>query len=285
MKRQPYSNEPSEALVALLKYLYLRFTRKRLNLAAPKTFNEKMQWLKLYDSTAKKTELADKYLVRAWIEEKIGWQYLVPLLGVWDEFDEVDFDRLPDRFVLKANHGSGFNIIVRDKRKFDIAAARKKFKSWMATDYAMAVGCEMHYSGIKPKILAEEYIENLDGKIFDYRFMCFNGVPKSIWVDYASGTPEHRRNIYDANWRLTPFKVSWPPIDVPFELPEHRGKMMEFARLLCEDFLFVRVDFYEAGGNLYFGEMTFIPQSGFGEWESEELDLKFGDMLELKPAR
>ena len=149
-----------------LKDWYKRRTKKELDLENPKTFNEKIQWLKLYDSTPIKTKLADKYLVREWVKEKIGEEYLVPLLGVWDKFDDIDFDKLPDKFVLKCNHGCGWNLIVTDKSKIDKVEAKKKFDKWMNTNFAFCNGLELHYKNIQPKIIAEEYLENNGGDLY-----------------------------------------------------------------------------------------------------------------------
>ena len=193
----------------ILKQWYKKRTGKNLNLENPKTFNEKIQWLKLYDNSPLKTKLADKYLVREWIEEQIGSEYLIPLLGVWNNFDEIDFDKLPEKFVLKANHGSHWNIIVKDKSKLDKSKAKKKFDKWMARDYAFKAGLELQYRGIKPKIIAEKFIEDTNGELNDYKIMCFNGEPKFVWVDCGRYS-NHTKNIYDLDWNLQPFKMTYP---------------------------------------------------------------------------
>ena len=160
---------PAEKYPEYLKDWFYRRTGEELNLENPQTFNEKIQWLKLYDSTPLKTKLADKYLVRDWVKEKIGEEYLIPLLGVWENFDDIDFDKLPDKFVLKANHGSAWNIIVTDKNSFDKKSAKQKFDKWLHTDYSIK-SFELHYKNIKPLIIAEEYIEADDGDLKDYKF-------------------------------------------------------------------------------------------------------------------
>ena len=278
-----YSSLPPEKYPEELKLWYKRVMKEDLDLDNPKTYNEKIQWLKLYDSTPLKTRLADKYLVRDWVKKIIGEEYLIPLLGVWDSFDEIDFDKLPDQFVLKANHGSGWNIIVKDKATFDKEDARKKFDVWMHTNWAFKWGLELHYMNIPPKIIAEKYIENADG-LKDYRFYCFNGKPFQIWVDIFSGTPEHLRSIFDMNWNPVNMKCTWPEGgDLLREKPKNFELMKKFAELLSKDFAFVRVDFFEVEGKLYMGEMTFTPMGGTGRFEPKSWDTILGDMLTLPP--
>ena len=264
----------------ILKQWYKKRTGKNLNLENPKTFNEKIQWLKLYDNSPLKTKLADKYLVREWIEEQIGSKYLIPLLGVWNNFDEIDFDKLPEKFVLKANHGSHWNIIVKDKSKLDKSKAKKKFDKWMARDYAFKAGLELQYRGIKPKIIAEKFIEDTNGELNDYKIMCFNGEPKFVWVDCGRYS-NHTKNIYDLDWNLQPFKMTYPISKTPIARPENLDKMIELAKILCKDFAFVRVDFYNVDGKIYFGEMTFTSMSGTDKFEPEKYDLELGNMLTL----
>ena len=264
-----------------LKRWYKRVTGKKLNLRAPKTFNEKIQWMKLYDATPLKTRLADKYLVREWVKEKIGEEYLVPLLGVWDSFDEIDFDALPDRFVLKANHGSAWNIIVKDKSTFDREAAKAKFDVWMKTNFAFKVGFEMHYLNIPPKIIAEQYMENLD-QLYDYKVWCSDGKPNFIWVDTDRFTG-HKRTVFSLDWERLPFRMKdvlpMDTRDIP--KPVNLSKMIEFSRIMCQDFAQVRIDFYEVEGKLYFGEMTFTSGSGTEHADPREYELELGRWITL----
>ena len=208
-----------------LKNWYKRWMKKDLNLENPQTFNEKIQWLKLYDSTPIKTQLADKYLVRDYIKEKIGEEYLVPLLGAWDKFDDIDFDKLPDKFVLKCNHGSGWNIIVTDKNNFDRAEAKKKMDTWMQKNFAFCAGFELHYKNIKPKIIAEKFIE---GEMHDYRILCFNGEPKIVWDDKdVVDRTKHSRNIYDTEWNLLPVGLVYPRRNLPDNKPKYLVQILE----------------------------------------------------------
>jgi hypothetical protein len=274
-----YRNLVPEKYESALKHWYFVHTGERLNLDSPRTFNEKIQWLKLHDSTPLKTRLADKYLARDWIKEKIGEEYLIPLLGVWDKFDDIDFKTLPDRFVLKANHGSGWNVIVRDKSKLNIPEARAKFEYWLKRNFAFAAGLELHYKDIKPKIIAEEYIENLNVHgLYDYRFFCFNGEPKSIWLVLGSGTLNPQRDVYDLEWNLQPLGTGAPHIDKKPGKPSKLTEMIGLAKKLCGDFIFVRVDFYYTEPKIYMGELTFTPLSGM---VPHPYDQVYGEMLRL----
>ncbi len=272
---------PPEEYEAELVGWFKRVTGEDLHLNNPRTFNEKIQWLKLYDSTPIKTRLADKYLVRAWVEEKIGAEYLVPLLGVWDSFEEIDFDKLPGQFVLKANHGSGWNIIVTDKSKLDIEDSRKKFNVWLQKNYAFGYGLELHYMNIPSKIIAEKYIADLAEDIMDYRFFCFNGSVKYIWVDTGSGTKHHKRSIFDINWELQDYSVNYPNIEPMPPKPYKFDEMLEKAEILSKNFAFVRIDFYSTENQIYFGEITFTPQSGVGKWSDERQNQLYGDLIQL----
>lgn len=264
-----------------LKDWYKRVTGETLHLDNPQTFNEKIQWMKLYDSTPLKTRLADKYLVRDWVKEKIGEKYLIPLLGVWDNFDEIDFDSLPDKFVLKCNHGCGYNIIVTDKSKLDIEKARNKINAWMNEDYAFRNGLELHYSAIPRKIIAEQYLEELNNSLYDYRFFCARGKCIQIWLDMYSGTPNHKRKIYDRDWNELDINVKWPKLEEKVEKPACLSKMLEFAEKMSEDFYLVRIDFYYTNNNIYFGEMTFTSMSGTGKFEPEVENYNLGQMINL----
>lgn len=244
-----------------LETWYFKKTGKCLNLDDPQTFNEKVQWLKIYNSIPIKTLLADKYLVRKWVEDKIGSQYLIKLLGVYDKFDDIDFSTLPNRFVIKANHGSGWNIIVKDKNKFDIDEAKQKVDKWMATNYAYVCAYEMQYRDIPPKIIIEEYMEDTNGQLQDYKVLCFDGKPELIWVDRDRST-DHKRNLYDLEWNLLPYKINTYKNFPSPQKPICLKRLIELAAKLSQGFPFVRVDFYIVGDSVFFGEMTFSSSSG-----------------------
>lgn len=277
-------NMDEKDLPELLKKWYKKRTGRELNLENPKSFNEKIQWLKLYDNSPLKTKLADKYLVREWIKENLGEEYLIPLLGVYDSFDEIDFDKLPDKFVLKANHGCAWNIIVKDKQKFDKKKAKKKFDKWMKRNYALKAGFEMQYKDIPPKIVAEAFIQDSKGELNDYKVLCFNGEPKFIWIDQGRFS-NRTENIYDTKWNLQPFLLTYENSKEEVPPPKNLETMIEFARKLSKDFALVRVDFYNVDGKIYFGEMTFTSASGVDVFKPAEYDLKLGEMLELPKSK
>ena len=251
----------------------------------PKTFREKIQWMKLYDSTPIKTRLADKYLVRQWVADKIGEQYLIPLLGVWDNFDDIDFDLLPNQFVLKCNHGCGYNIIVRDKKTFDKQAAREKINAWLDLDFGTFL-YELHYNNIKKKIIAEKFIS--DGKnidLIDYKFICFQRKPFYCFC-CTNRFSDLRFDYFDMNWNHMKFERA---DHLNSEHPEKIQKpktfklMKKLAAELCKDFDHVRVDFYEVNGQVYFGEMTFTPGAGVFRYKSAGTDEYFGSLITLPP--
>lgn len=262
-----------------LKKWYKRETGKTLDLDNPRTYNEKIQWLKLYDSTPVKTMLADKYLVRDWVKETIGEEYLIPLLGVWDRAEDIDFESLPDQFVLKTNHGSGWNIIVCNKSDLCIPEIRKKLNDWLHTNYAFCFGLELHYKDISPRIVAEQYI-NAGKTPPDYKFLCFNGKVKYIWVDTGRFT-DHKRDIFNTDWSLLPFSIEYPNTHLVIERPQNLEKMISLAEQLSADFVHVRVDFYDLNDKIYFGEMTFTPLSGAGLILPQAFDRLMGDLMEL----
>ena len=265
-----------------LKDWYKKTTGETLNLENPQRFNEKIQWLKLYDSTPLKTRLADKYLVRDWVKEKIGEEYLIPLLGVWDNFDEIDFDKLPNQFVLKCNHGCGYNIIVHDKLKFNKEDARRKINNWMNEDFAFRCGLELHYSAIPRKIIAEKYIENSGNDLYDYKFWCFDGKVKYIQFLSERNTNGLKMAFYDKNWEKQDFVYSYPLNSKNIPRPENLEIMVYLAEKLAEGFNHVRVDFYRLeDSKVYFGEMTFTSCSGVCKWIPETMDMEFGQLIEL----
>ena len=280
-----YSSLPPEKYPEELKLWYRRVTNEELDLDNPQTYNEKIQWMKLYDSTPLKTRLADKYLVRAWVKQKIGGEYLIPLLGVWDSFDEIDFDKLPNQFVLKANHGSGWNIIVKDKSTFDKEEARKKFDVWMHTNFAFRAGLELHYMNIPPKIIAEEYMENL-GSLYDYKVCCADGKPRFLWIDIDRYT-DHRRVVYSLDWERLSFQINEKVLvdSRDYPKPECLEEMIGAAEILCKEFAQVRVDFYVVDGKLYFGEMTFTDASGGSRIVPREMEYEIGSWITLPPKK
>lgn len=256
---------------------YFYYQGKELHVAHPVTYTEKIQYRKLYGYNNTMRDLSDKFLVREWIKEVVGDQYLIPCLGVYDSFEQIDFALLPEQFVLKTNHSSGWNIIVTDKKKFDYKSAKKKFDLWLSLDYAYVTGFEMQYSGIKPKIICEEFITNKVGELPDYKFLCFGGEVKYCWIDIGRYS-DHRRNVYDTEWNLQPWSQCHQNTEQEIEKPENYDEMVRLANILCKGFSHVRVDLYNVDGKIYFGEMTFTNASGYERIIPEEYDKILGDM-------
>ncbi len=227
-----------------------------LNLDSPVTFDEKIQWLKLYDSTPLKTKCADKFLAREYVREKIGGEYLIPLLGVYESFDDIDFSALPERFALKTNHASGMNWIVSDKSRLDIPAAKKQFDSWMAVCPQVYQFYELHYRDIPRRIIAEEYIEQTDGNLLDYKIHCFGGRAEFVQVIGSRDLAAHtgKQAFYGRDWEKLPFTFTtgdYPLYEEEIARPANWGKMLELAETLAKDFCYVRVDLYESWGGGY----------------------------------
>lgn len=288
MQRQ-IKNLPAQMYPAVLAQSFQQRMKRPLDFNNPQTFTEKLQWLKLFDATPLKSRLADKYLVRRWVAEKIGEQYLIPLLGVWDDFDDINFDELPDQFVLKCNHGSGMNIIVRDKKTFDKQNAREKINAWLAVDYSVQNLLELHYTRINRKIIAEKFMANGNlPDIDNYKFWCFNGMPLHCALESGRSADGDLTNLrmdfFDMNWQPTTVERSdHPRSDHPEKIrrPKNFKLMKKLAATLAEGFAFVRVDFYEIGGKVYFGEMTFTPGADNFYYKSEGTDEYLGSLLKL----
>ena len=246
----------------------------------PRTFCEKLQWLKLHNRKDEYTVMADKYLAKQYVTDKVGSQYVVPLLGVWDRFDDIDFDALPDQFVLKTNHDSGTVIVCRDKSQMDKAKARHKLEKSLGTDY-FAFNREWPYKNIDRKIIAEAYLEDEPGKnLRDYKFFCFNGEPKIMYViEGISETPTEA--FFDMDRRFLDLEMEDPKPVVSPELPEGFDSMRELAGKLSQGIPFLRVDFFSVKNRLYVGELTFFHQSGLTPIRPKEWDLRLGEWIRL----
>ncbi len=263
-----------------LKHLFKLYTGKRLNLNNPQTFNEKLQWLKLYYHNPLMTKCADKVTVRDYIAEKIGEQYLVPCLGIYDNPNDIDFDKLPSKFVLKVNWGSGQNIIVRDKSKLDIESTKKMLAAWMCpTSNHYFNFFEWPYKNITPKIIIEQFMD-FGEDLMDYKIMCYNGIPKNLFVCSERNT-NLKVTFFDLNWKRLPFIRKYPASEKKISKPALLNKMLEFSEILAKPFPFVRVDFFYYNNQLYIGEMTFFPGAGHEVFDPYKWDKKLGDLLVL----
>lgn len=263
-------------------YFFFKY-KKRLNLKEPKTFNEKLNWLKLNDRKEIYVTMVDKYKAKEYVASLIGSEYIIPTIGVYDKFDEIDFDKLPQQFVIKCNHDSGSVIVCRDKNKFDIKEAKKKIEEALKRNFYLDAR-EWAYKNVERKILIEEYMQDGENKCLkDYKFYCFNGKPLYLYV--SEGLENHktaRISFLDLDFNKAPFKRGdYKELDVLPQKPKNYEKMIRFAEKFSKDIPFLRVDFYEINEKLYFGELTFAPCGGFMKFEPEEWDLKLGDLIKL----
>lgn len=276
-----YDSMPDE------KYLRKKFKAsmgKPLDLAQPRTFNEKLQWLKLYDRKPEYTMMVDKYLVRDYIARQLGEEYLIPLLGVWEDPDEIDFDALPNQFVLKCNHNSGLGMcICKDKSKLDIPKVKKELRKGLKQNYYLT-GREWPYKDVPRKIICEQYMTDGGEGLADYKFYCFGGKPTYCQVITDRNTEEHI-DFFDMDWEhleFTGLALPHKPFsNTPIPIPISFETMKQFAETLSKNIPFLRVDFYEVNGHLYFGELTFYPASGFGVFTPKDWNERIGDMLTL----
>jgi hypothetical protein len=270
---------PARMYVTLM---YFHIRHKWINLRNPKTYNEKIQWMKLYHHDPLTRDLSDKYKVREFVKKRIGEPYLVELLGVYQNFDEIDFDGLPDQFVLKCNNDSGSIAICRDKKTFDIDAARAKLEKGLNTNFYYA-GREWQYKYIKPLLICEKYIENKPGDLLDYKFFCFDGVPKLVHLNFGRAT-DLKKNIYDLDWNLLDVKMKYDNDPSVFlDKPENLDEMLDVAARLSAGFPHVRVDLYCVEGKIYFGEMTFTHTGGNSLFQPESFNYKMGGWFTLPP--
>ena len=266
-----------------LKKLFKIGTGYELNLENPKTFNEKLQWLKLYYHNPLMTKCADKYLAREYIKDTVGEEYLIPLIGVWDKVEDIDFDYLPEQFVLKVNWGSGMNIVVKDKSKMDIEDAKKKLKKWInpfSNHYYYSF--EYPYKYIEPKITCEKFMKDLNtDNLIVYRIYCFDGVPHYIHAITDAHTGIDRCNIYDTEWNKLDLVYIWENTDYEIPKPEKLDLMLNLARKLSKEFIHLGVDFFSINNQIYCSELTFYTNAGLTPFEPKEWDYKFGECIKL----
>lgn len=259
------------------------FNGKELNLDNPKTFNEKITWYKVFYHPRILNELVDKYAVRSYVEAKIGSQYLNSLFGVYNSAEDINYEALPNQFILKTTHASSYNIIVSDKNNFDKTKANKLMQKWLNTNQYYRTGQEWAYKDVQPRIIAEKLLtEPGKGSLVDYKFYCFNGEVKFLEV-HLERTHSHKRGFYDLNFNKLPFRYVTleKSITSKIEKPINLEEMITLSETLSGNFPFVRVDFYSIEGKAVFGEMTFYPSDGRKSYYPEEYNKIIGDYIQL----
>ena len=265
-----------------VKLLYKLIFNNELNLENPQKISEKMQWLKLYNRKPEYTKMVDKYEVKNYVKDIIGEEYIIPTLGVYDKFDDIDFEKLPNQFVIKCTHDSGSTVVCRDKNNLNIKATKKKINKCLKKNFYYSHR-EWPYKDVKPRIIIEKYL--VDGekeRPNDYKIYCFNGKATTFLV-MTDRTPNSVRvNFYDMNWKQLPISDAHTNSEQKIVKPINDKLMIEIAEKLSKDIPFVRVDFYEIEGHVYFGELTFFPDGGFVEYNPKEYDKIFGNMCKIK---
>lgn len=268
-------------------YLQLKFYDafgRFMDFSNPKTFNEKLQWLKVYNHKPEYTQMVDKYAVKQYVSKKIGNKYIIPTLGVWETFDDIDFDKLPNQFVLKCTHDSGGLVICKDKAKLDIKSAKKKIDTCLKNNY-FYMGREWPYKNVKPRIIAEQYLSNDDqhDELSDYKVLCFNGVPKLVEIHKGRFSVHHTQDFYDTEWKKTKFEQPDDPLsDEIMDKPVFAEEMFKLTSILAAGIPHVRVDWYYTRGKLLFGEITFFDGSGFFPFIDNQDEI-LGNWIKLPP--
>jgi hypothetical protein len=256
---------------------------KEPDLENPRSFVEKMLWLMLHEDTKSYARLVDKYEVRSVVAERIGERYLNELYFVTDDPDSITEEMLPERFALKATHGSGYNIIHDGASPFDLEGAKKQLRKWFSRDYSDGMR-ERQYSGLKPKVICERYLSDDSGTLRDYKFFCFGGEPLLAQVDVDRYTT-HRRGLYRPDWTEVDATYNrYPKLLSPVPKPENLDEMLACSRELSRGLRFVRIDFYQWNGRTIFGEITFHPAGGLGEFSPDSYNYEFGDLIDIGDA-
>lgn len=263
-----------------LKIVYRARMGRKLNIENPVTYNEKLQWLKLYDRNPDYIKLVDKYEVRKYIAETIGSHYLIPLLGVYNHFDEIDFDSLPNQFVLKCTHDSGEVVVCKDKEQLNIKEVKRFFNRCLKRNY-FYTGREWPYKYVKPRIICEALLsDGTEESVMDYKFYCFNGEPKSLLV-ISDREKDIRYDYYDIDFNHQDYTQQDRNSSKVILKPKNYDKMVELAKILSRNFPHVRVDFYNINGKIYFGEMTLYNDSGFRTFDPPEYDKVYGSWITI----
>lgn len=290
MSYKDFSNKTKNVICRLLglipdklflKVLYRIKTGRNLSFRHPKTYSEKLNWLKIYDRNPLYTKLVDKFEVRAFVKDRIGEEYLFPLLGVWERFEEIDFDRLPDRFVLKCTHDFGSVVICNGKTTFSVSEAKKIINSELKSNFFYR-GREWAYKNVKPRIIAEKNMQLGDTRLTDYKFFCFGGKVKFMFIATGRGT-DLRFDFFDKDFTHLPVTNGVPNADSHPTKPRCFDKMILIAETLSSGINNVRVDLYEIDGKVYFSEMTFYHNGGMVAFDPYDADYKLGQYFVMEP--
>ena len=270
---------------AYLRLMFRAIMKKRLDLKNPKSFNEKLQWLKLYERKPIYTTMVDKYAVKKHVADLIGEEYIIPTLGVWDSFDEIDFDSLPDQFVLKCTHDSGGLVICRDKSQLDKGAAKRKIDASMKRNYYWS-GREWPYKDVKPQIIAEKYMQDGQTSVLPvYKVFNFGGEPRLIQVIQNDKTPQESIDYFDPQWNQLDLRQNFPNSEEPLTEPAQLKEILSLARILCGGLPFIRTDFYTINGKVYFSEFTFYSDCGFAAFHPQQWDRTLGEWIKLPTGK
>lgn len=271
-----------------LSMVYYYIFHKKLNLKTPSTFNEKLQWLKLYDRNPLYTTLVDKYAVKDYIKNLLGEEYIMPTISIYDNVDDINLNDLPDSFVLKTTHDSGGVRICKEKDSFDLNEAKRYLKSRLNQNYYY-LWREWPYKNVKPKIMVEKYMEDSKGELVDYKFFCFDGKIDNVMVcvDRNKKDTETKFYFFNQNWELLRLNIRGKQAPEGFTLkkPKCIDNMFEIASILSKGIPFVRIDLYECNEHIYFGEFTFYPDSGFDNNLLPETDIYLGNLLKIDNIR
>lgn len=265
-----------------LKLLHKLYTKRPLDLKNPKSFSEKLNWLKLYNRIPEYTIMVDKVKAKEWVSERIGLQYIIPTIGVWEKPEDIDFDSLPNKFVLKCNHNSGTGMFIcRDKNHLDKKRVIRNLRKGLRENYYSGYR-EWPYRDVPRRVLAEQFMEDENGELdlVDYKFFCFNGDPFMMYI--SQDHSEHpTTDFFDMDFQRLPIRMKDPNSEGIVRKPEHFEEMKRLATILCKGIPHLRVDFYIVNNRVYFGELTFFHNAGFTEIHPEEWDRRIADMIKL----
>ena len=264
-----------------IKFMYFIWMWRLVDLDEPRTFSDKLQWLKLYDRKPKYTKMVDKYEAKEYVSKIIGKKYIIPTIGIYNSFDEIDFSKLPKQFVMKCTHDSGGIVICKDKDKLNIEEAKIKINNSLNNNYYW-MWREWPYKKVKPRIIIEKYMEDKETKeLRDYKYFCFDGKAKLMFIATDRCIHKTKFNFYDMDFNLLPFKQHYPNDKRKIKKPKSFNKMKELAEKLSKGLPQIRVDFYEINGKVYFGEFTFYNFSGLSKFNDDKWDIEFGKYIDI----